>query len=239
MSSKLQQLREIDTDTKYTVSGYIRKKHKSLFKSNRNALFQNIPIAISSLCTLYYHSKDYFEILNEKKFSITNNNKTLSKVKDGDWGLGWNNTSFASWSISSTDECVYKWHLKFANKKTYSDIAVVMGIASDPYNVNDAFYVKGNSRKYYAYCPTYNRKKSHNSVHDDFENTAIISWRKSEEEICLELDLKTRTLSVYKDEKKEVVFDGIESGKNINYRLVVTIQRVGCKVSITNFEFIV
>ena len=235
MSSKLKQLKEIDTNTKYTVSGFIRGQHKSLFKSSRYALFQNIPISISSLCTLYYHTRDYFKIFNEEKFSVTDNNKTLSKEKNDS---KWINSSFASWLISSTDKCVYKWHLKVTNKEINGEIPVVIGIASDPYNANDPFYI-GKRRKYYAYYPASNSKRCHTSICYYFESTATIepvSWKKNEEEICLELDLKERKLSVYKDEKKQVVFEEIETGKNINYRLAVTIQRVGCKVSITNFQ---
>ena len=68
-----QQLKEIDKNTKYVVSGYIRNEHK-LIKQSPYVLFQNIPISILSLCTLYYHPTDYFDSVG-RDILLSNNKK--------------------------------------------------------------------------------------------------------------------------------------------------------------------
>ena len=52
---KRAQLADIDNETKWKVTGYIRNQHKLCFKSSDMYYF-NIFGCYTSLCTLYYHS---------------------------------------------------------------------------------------------------------------------------------------------------------------------------------------
>ena len=74
--SSLKRLHQVDKQSKLTVSGYVRLKHKSLFKNNQYVLFQNIPISISLLCTLYYYLYDYFDVVSHE-IQLSNGEKTI------------------------------------------------------------------------------------------------------------------------------------------------------------------
>ena len=206
MSSKLKQLKEIDTKTKYTVSGYIRKKHKLLFKSSNYLLFQNIPISVSSLCTLYYHCMDHFEIIN-KQLSVSNNNKTLTKHENG-----MVNSSYGSWLIQSTSDYIYKWNLE------YSDNYFIVGIASEPFGT-DLSFCNDKRGKHYCFCPSFNTIHCHKYSSGTFRKCE--KRLSLDKEIGLELDLKKKQLSVFNDKDKMVIFDNLEIGKDIAYRLAV------------------
>ena len=148
--SALKRLHEIDTKTKCIVFGYVRSNHKFLFKSNQNALFQNIPISISSLCTLYYHLYDYFDEINPR-VNLTKDNKTIS-IMHGNWP-NLPNFNFGKQIIASTSKKINKWHLRINSIKYMS-----IGIMSSPWNVNSnlfqLIFLAGDTRpKYYMYSP--------------------------------------------------------------------------------------
>ena len=67
---------------KYTVFGYVRSSQTSLFKASSYSLFQNIPIAITSLCVSYYEPIEYFDIINTYDIESSEDKKSISKYSD-------------------------------------------------------------------------------------------------------------------------------------------------------------
>ena len=82
MTSLLKRLSTIDDKTKYGVYGWIREAEKELKSSQ-------IPLMISSICILYYHEYDTFEIVPDNT-RISCNGKCITKINqcrnDVHWG---------------------------------------------------------------------------------------------------------------------------------------------------------
>ena len=64
-----------------------------------------MPIAIISLCILYFRLLDRFQIIG-KNVSLFNQQKNNTKLKQG-----WLNTSYGRNIIPSTSKCIAKWML--------------------------------------------------------------------------------------------------------------------------------
>ena len=80
MASKLKKLQDIDNRIKCTVCGYVRE-HQSMIESQEYNLFNNIPILIPSICTLYYDPNDYF--IANKKVKLSKDRKTILGLDQG------------------------------------------------------------------------------------------------------------------------------------------------------------
>ena len=72
----------IQYNPKYTVFGYVRSLQTSLFKASSYSLFQNVPIAITSLCVSFYEPKEYFDIINTDDIKSSKDKKSISKYND-------------------------------------------------------------------------------------------------------------------------------------------------------------
>ena len=228
--SSLKGLYETDEESRLIASGYIRSKHKSLFKSNTHALFQNIPIPISLLCALYYYTYDQFLELppdmdltkDEETIGIANSNRDCF--------------SFGELVISSTSNGVYRWNLRVLSTENHMRI----GIMSSPWNVHrsmiDLFVQRSDSQKFYLYCPTYGRKPI---THEDFpwDDGDIDSKQLRDNDIvCMELNLRKKSVRFYiNNEDRGIVCNRIQVGKDIQYRLAVSLVKGNPSMSIIKF----
>ena len=228
MSHKTKQLSAIDNHTKYSVYGYIKSQHKSLFKSSPYALFQNVPIAISSLCTLYYHIED--NLVGSKGsipnlVTISEDGKTIKKRNDP-WQIRfamplyhYDNDNHGSLIIPSTNKGIYTWSIKmvYLPLMRYS---IVIGIKSDGYQLATRKHL---NYSYFIRYPAGNGSlESHDSKFGRFygANDIFITG----DVIKMELNLKNRQIEYYKnDECLGVAFDFIDVGEGIDYRLYVCV----------------
>ena len=222
-----QRLEHVDQRTKCIVSGYIRNQHQ-IIKNSQYFLFQNMPSHIALLCTLYYHTKEHFEIVS-KNVIVSNDGETISMAT----GL---NSNYGSYIIPSTSNSVYKWTLKFSNPlRSYNRL--ILGIAStsiiDGLPTTLRFCDSYRVKYHYAISPYANQKKSH-TMHiwtETGEGLAV------ENEIGLELDLKMRNISLYTYKNKKIlIFDDIKVDENISYRLGVILVGKEFDVTIVKFE---
>ena len=77
MSSLLKKLKSISQWEKDLVTGY-NKKAQKLISSNQ------IPIAISHLCLVYFHEYDYFDKCGNNRITMINDKRNqMSVIKDG------------------------------------------------------------------------------------------------------------------------------------------------------------
>ena len=192
-----------------------------MFKTGLYTLFQNVPNEIPSLCTLYYQLIDYFEIIANDA-SVSNNGYTLTKKKGG-----WNNASWCSFIINSTDACIYKWCIKYSSHNFF------IGIASDNIKTDIAFdEINGN--KFYCICPIYKTKKCHEMNY--FEVIGADKCTINDKmEMWLELNMKNKTFSIYDDKSQIILFENVVSGEHIKYRLAITAYGTDAEITINEF----
>ena len=220
----LKRLNLVDTRTKLTVFGYIRSQHKLSFKSNPYALFSNIPSSISSICILYYHLYDYFELINPNMTLSDNKQNITLNTNYRD------NLTFGKEIISSTDQCIYKWYLQLNGYPS----GFIIGLTSKPWNVNNNLYESQKCGQCYLFWPNVSfQLASH-----------ITSWSvkdyirdaKSNDIVCMEVNLIDKTIKIYLNDKdKGIAFKNVETGDDIKYRLSVTLLNIQTSISLVKF----
>ena len=231
----MQSLGEVDKESELTVFGYIRSQHKSLLESNVYALFQNIPTSISSLCSLYYYSYDYFDIVHSN-MKLSNNKRTINKQTGS---YSWRNSNYAKMIISSTDKCICKWYLKFTKPpQKFGGAATykfIIGLVSN--NKYDPSFSGDRHSKFYRHW--LNQKftgklSSHRT--GCYTNSEYGKDVQHEDIICLELDLKKKIISFYiNDEDQGIAFKNVDIGEHIQYRLIVSLATNGTSITIIRF----
>ena len=138
----LKRLNRIDRESKYAVSGFVRK-YQVIIESAEYNLFNNIPILIRSLCTLYYDPSDNFE--GNKDVILSSDNKSILGISE--------ESDFATCRgrviISSKEKCKAKWDLKMLNIPSDDETVVLVGVADidavfcKDLNGNAEFEMKG------------------------------------------------------------------------------------------------
>ena len=245
MSTCLQHLKDIDRNTKYVVSGYIREEHK-LIKQSPYVLFQNIPNAISAFCTLYYHLTDYFDCIGDDVLS-SNNRKTLMSTRPCMKVCLQGSTSYGNMVIPSKSNCIYKWQIAFPKYITQRD-RFNIGIASTSITTMKEPFYEAKSGKFYCFNPyhgtgfsdmhvtkmwcKYSKRKTHKWC--QMRN----AWR---DKIDFELDLKRKKITIYQYYESEirgknVLFHNIEVRDKLDYRLAIVLSGDDFAISIVKFQ---
>eukprot|EP01083_Nonionella_stella_P158332 515222_1 len=220
----------IDKNTQYIVFGYIRS-HQTLFEHTPHPLFQIVPVWISKMCTLFYHTSDHFETIGNNTKS-SEDNKTLTKLN-----TNWDNTSYGSMVIESDLSSVCRWHLNIKSfRKT-----IIFGVSSKPYQ-NDVSFddIEDASadHKYYAFWNV--SKQCHHHARYGF-----MKWRRygfmngltENDRVCIELDLRLKRIKLYRNDIDQgVAFHNVEIGRNIHYKLAVSMLDKSDCISILKFE---
>ena len=88
MSSLLKRISKVDTKTKYGIYGWIRRAEQEL-------QLIHIPMLISSICILFYHEEEFFDIVSKKvKKSI--DGKCITTMKSSKHNSNYGITEIAS-----------------------------------------------------------------------------------------------------------------------------------------------
>ena len=131
----------IDTDTKYIVTGFIRKVQLSF---TSNTIYHTIPEVVANLCLLYYYNKvkldyDPFRMYyNEKENTIVNHNET--------------STAYGNNVIPNDDQSIHEWKFEILKYKLSDYLAFGLIEATDKIYYNGGFYNYGSTLiKRYAY----------------------------------------------------------------------------------------
>ena len=251
MSTGATAFADIDTDSKFAVSGYIREQHLRL-RSSQHVLFQHVPIAISSLCTFYYHSNDYFhsKFINEEYTKILNNGKTLKQLVDvnAEPSAMKGCTSFGSALVPSISKSICKWDIKI-NKLT--DGTIICGVSSKPYDTNDFFHWKWDKDQFQNNqesdtklkaidCSKFNRVSygygdSGQYIRYGQNFNHGTSWFNEGDIVSVCLNLQNRTLRFDVNNKQTVTFENIEISHDIDYRLAIVMYEANESISIYKF----
>ena len=202
-----------DKRTKYLVSRYIREQHKTLFNSNTSVLFQNIPIAISSLCIVYFFLMDYFEMADDQKAVISKDMRTITQQQDCG---GIRTTSvFGLLTIPSMDkEYIYKWNIKI-NKSINDDMFI--GISSAPFKTDRNFYFCTTS---YAYGSNGAVSECINGSQEFLRAAGTKGNLMDDDTVNICLDLKHEKFSFRRNGQDEILWEfDIEIDRDIEYKL--------------------
>ena len=238
---------QVDNKSKHTVFGYVRSEHGSLFKSTPYAVFQNFPISISSIVTLYYHTPEFLNVIScIKDISVSKDGKHIYRM------LEWtkspllkiccdDNNNYGSIIIPSTNKSISRWDIKIINLPNDKMYYGLIGISSNkkPSRREQAYYPTSPSYPFYTYLFGRNRLKYHRKLLNRDYGPGIDENGKrfkNGDVISMKLDLKRRQLSYYKNHKCiGIAFDHIDIGEDINYRLSITVATKAVDLSIERF----
>eukprot|EP00483_Globobulimina_turgida_P009485 UN09504 len=212
----------IDKNVLYLVFGYI-KNQQQLLPSNQNVLYI-IPELVIYLCiNFYWIPKDCWHIVADGMQISGQNNETLTKIGKDDW----QNTSYGKIEISSTEKCVYKWCLSIHNA---SYCLSIIGITADFEETNDEFWRNKTVPNYSFY--TDEAVKQCKGSYTEYGQKCG-----GGDKISVELDLETKTISFYVNDKSQgIAYDNIETGDNIKYKLAYTTYLKEAAITITDFD---
>ena len=212
----LKQLNNIDKRTKYSVFGWIRNQEREL-------KLHNVPQMISSICILYLRDDEIFDII-AKLIKLSENRKMITRMR---WGFQWDNNNYGKMEVNSTNNIIYKWHLKIIEMSRKIEV----GVRS-----------KHNGEYYGVEVSTFNENKmlklTHNKIPSyklNWDNYCVHKFEKGDE-ITICLNLKQQHVQfIVNSIDKGIAFTNIETSKDIKYRIYVLLEDTGDCLEILNF----
>ena len=120
MSSLFKKLSTIDNITKDTVNGWVRNHQQSLNLCD-------IPMMLCSICILYYHNDEIFDIIG-KDVKVSQNKKCITKINNDDL----RNTSYGINQISLNNKVKYKyeWNVRINQGPEFQCGDILIGLSS-------------------------------------------------------------------------------------------------------------
>eukprot|EP01084_Bolivina_argentea_P285048 488730_1 len=223
-------LKSATMESQLLVFGFVRNSEfTSDFKSN--ALYMNIPPLISWVVLSYFHVFEHFEIIGK---DIKLSDDKLIMIKDNP--KSWRNTTFGSIIIPSDIKAIYKWDLKFLWIDSYRK--ALIGIKSSNEDYDAPLVRRKNDLKYCAfYCKNGRifRHNQHGSM--IYATNATTNHIKTGDIISMELNLESKRIKyLMNDEDLGASNIEIETGKDITYRLAISIQTPKTAVQIIAFQ---
>ena len=198
----LKKLSMIDPETKYVVYGWIREAEKEL-------QLNYIPLRIRSLCLLYLHEDDVFEMIKNYDWKNVSENRKILKGKNLMLS-SLNRYVYGETLISSSSENRCKWVLRI--NELQKNGGAFMGISS---------------------CDENNGLDVHRYMMDHYgDKCDWFYWLnygirriKRNDEICIWLNLRKAKVYICLNHhwSQGVIYKNITTGKGINYRLSVSI----------------
>ena len=221
MSSFLKKLSKIDSRTKYSVYGWIREMEKRLD-------IQHVPLMITSICILYYHQDEIFDIVGDG-FKLSLDKKCITKCNNNH-----GEKVYGFIQVPSNQSCIHQWDLKL--NLSGSSCVNVIGISSENNPSTNSVISDMNCHRYplwmdgklntitcgtsqFAFCREYCDRL------DGDETVSIV------------LDLKLNHIRfVINGEDNGVAYDDIAVGSDIEYRLFIGLYEKSNIVQILNFR---
>ena len=152
------------------------------------------------------------------------------------------NTSYGNMVMPSNSNFIYKWQFAFS-KPLSVESDFFIGIASTSITTTQQPIWLAISGKWFCFNPYFAEFANHLTGSVFFKVKKSVEWGRSawENKIDLELDLKRKELSIFKyngSERgaKKVLFNKIDVGDNIDYRLAVSLRGKDFAFSIVKFQ---
>ena len=211
--------------------GFIRRIEKSLATFLYD-LFKTTPAPVVQIIISYYVARRYFDIAGEG-CELADDQRTVIKTCDN----GWCNSSYSSAISSLSNKCV-KWDVLIQNQGWKPDndnlnkkgSYISLGISSGVTVGMQFVHGKGYKYGYAGWC-----RKKLNRVHkwivpytDKFYGEGDI--------VSIELDLRNQKITFYVNYITQgIAYKSIQRGKDIEYRLAVSMYGKGAKIEIIDY----
>ena len=222
MHLKLKHLQKINDKCKCSVFGYIRRIQR---ESPTN--IHIIPMIINYLCLSYFFVGECFEKCGDN-MEISNGDMTLTKVKDR---LKCKDIAFGNKWIKSNIGQIAQWKFKineiFENLKE-CDVIWIYFVTQDQEIHSD--WASTRNQPYYGFA-----NNSGGDSSSDNDNGDLIFQQ--DDIINVKLDTITASIKAMhnRNDTEVVIYDNIETGDNIQYKL--SVELYGKSTSITLLDF--
>ena len=223
----LKLLSKIDERTKDAVRGWFRE-HEKMLK------LRNVPMMISAICILYFRKDEIFDSFNDKYLELSKNKKCVSRNN-------YHNTNqrrvfFADCyginEIQSTNKGKYEWNLRMYGDeyfRIYVGISSYRATAINLYEMNDGYGYAFTAFGFKISKEGKNKLKRSDRQAFRFQGGDKIS-------LCLNLYTRQLNIKINDDVYRQSVFDDIKQGKDIKYKLIVSLAHDNQKVQIEDFK---
>ena len=212
---------KVDNRTKYSVYGWIRKAEKDLNLCH-------IPLMISNTVILYFQNRDTFGKIQKNIIKSKDDTRiNLAKIgKFAEWygGVG-------SIQIDSNNPCKYQWDL---NVYTSSGRCVIGITSLNNLNDNICTGIWNEKGIHYLHCgrATVWRKESES----DYGCWVEYGTSFEKGKVSIHLDLKKKEIRYSLNDKDDgIAYENIKTGKDVKYRLTVSLAEIHDFVEIENF----
>lgn len=222
MSAFLKKLSNIDSKTKYSVYGWIRKAEEEL-------KLGHIPLLISSICILYFHDDAIFDITAEN-IKLSKDKKCITKLLT----KGWDNVCYGITKIQSNTNNIYRWDMKI-NKLIFGGVGIQIGI-SNIFHANTSF---DNYNAGFQYIQWGDGDVFHPSDRDWNSENDEEFWIQENDKVSIVLNLKTATMICSVDHNGEIFeikHKNIKKSDDIIYRFGVSLFDINDSIEIIDFS---
>ena len=233
MSSFLKRLSKIDDRIKYGVYGWIRKAEQELNQ-------QHVPLMISSIIILYFHEEEIFDEIT-KDLIKSKNDKCVTIVRStGDIGVA---NAFGIITIDSTDYGKYRWDLKMFPVREmtrgcgYDCIVGITSIEKGKYGDLNRILWNNYEATNYLYSGSVGSIYSPSRSWSSSSSSSFYGAHMRQNKISICLDLEKRQMGFIVDGyDRGNVFKHIKVGKDIKYRLVISLRNKNDSIEIVRFQ---
>ena len=227
MASLLKRLSKIDDRTKDAVNGWIRKQRQSLNLCD-------VPMMLCSICILYYHNDEIFEMI-AKSVILSKNKKCITKIKNVCY-----HSNYGINEISTDSEYEYKWDLKI--KEIEISTNVFVGLSSKYDTKQHNFCVTDGVN--FIYCSDGDIHHERNHCERD-RNIPGWDWNKygnrfvKNDIVSIILDLKRKQINfLVNGIDQGIAYENVKfpASQKIKLRLSVSMCSSGQSVEIVKFS---
>ena len=229
-------LKQIDNRYKYAVFGYLRLMEKELS-------LHSLPTIILYLCLSSYYG-EYFS-KSGHAIEISKDGRTAIKIEPV---VGWKNVCYGNLWIDSLSDKIATWTLKFDCRygSRFAPLAYIYIVSNDKYVELDEMLFPLNSTHLpnygfnayalecalrcdtlqpFAHCVNKEITHQHGGKMETGETFQVI------------LNLKNETIGYKKiNQAERVLFERIAIGRDLHYKLAISVYHQGCSASIRDFK---
>ena len=209
MALSLKQLKGIKDKYQFIVFGYIRESQKALS-------LEIIPPLISYLCLgFYYQEMEEFVKTDNKLITISDSKDTITQTTTA------SDTAYCKQWIDTSIKQIAKWKLKI-NSIASSNNSIMIRFVSNDERLTEPNYGFNNKGWTYTNGP-YKDRRGMQFAGDDI----------------MEIMLNTSDGSItaiHNDAEPRAIYNGIQVGDKIRYKLAIFLYRKDNSVSLLDFE---
>ena len=223
MSSLFKKIKSISQWEKDLVIGYTKEAQK-LVRPNQ------IPMAISYLCLVYYYQYDYFDKCDDDALEINQQKDTVTVVQEIE-GIG---TVYGNMYIMETKPpIIYSWTFETSATPVGMEMVPMVGISDSTEPIHWSDY--GENVDWFVF---YGKSNQIDSQSNGEHATTFKDYGtfKNGDNIKMEINTKKQTVRYYINEKDQgIAFENIDF-RTKKFKFIVMIHRKDYKVKLIDFS---